>query len=109
MGAMRPQTPHRSPQQAFGGIHKVPAYGGIIKIAPVTLFSLPDYMPGIRGSLPKWQRTASLSNQEEVFWRYSRASWGRMVSKRGKALFFLWLRRSGLGGVGTLDGEFFGH
>jgi hypothetical protein len=48
MGAMRPQTPHRSPQQAFGGIHKVPAYGGIIKIAPVTLFSLPDYMPGIR-------------------------------------------------------------
>jgi hypothetical protein len=76
MGAMRPQTPHRSPRQAFGGIHKVPAYGGIIKIAPVTLFSLPDYMPGIRGSLPKRQRTASLSNQEEVFWRYSRASWG---------------------------------
>jgi len=49
MGAMRPQTPHRSPRQALGGIHKVPAYGGIIKIAPDTLFSLPDYMPVIRG------------------------------------------------------------
>ncbi len=48
------------------------------------------------------------SNQEEVFWRYSRANW-RMISKRGKSLFFLRLRRCGLGGVGTLDGEFFGH
>ena len=53
MGAMRPQTPHRSPRQALGGIHKVPAYGGIIKIAPDTLFSLPDYMPVIRGPAPK--------------------------------------------------------
>jgi hypothetical protein len=58
MGAMRPQTPHRSPRQALGGIHKVPAYGGIIKIAPDTLFSLPDYMPAIRGPAPKRQRTA---------------------------------------------------
>jgi hypothetical protein len=50
----------------------------------------------------------ALSNQEEVFWRYSRANW-RMVSKRGKTLFFLRLRRRRLGGTGTLDGEFFGH
>lgn len=31
------------------------------------------------------------------------------VSKRGRTLFFLRLRRRRLGGVGTLDGEFFDH
>jgi hypothetical protein len=54
MGAMRPQTPHRSPRQAFGGDKKPCLWQDHKKIAPIPLLSLHDYMPAIRGLLIKF-------------------------------------------------------
>ena len=47
MGAVRPQTPHRSPRQVFGGNPRMAACDRLK--AAYSLFALYDYMPVFRG------------------------------------------------------------